>query len=224
MFVWGECYWVKFASGVDEYRMGCYRSPWGGDKILTKLQYLYDILDTKVVPEDQYFIGDWNVYVVHEYFVDDGDGMHYNIGLCNNIPAGLPDPTKPAGWIDTGDRVIVPIDDQPNQNWYFREISDPPKTLAITADPFINCIRPCNGPANTVFNILGSNFGISQGSAVLHFGAKVFYEGNPRIKFWSNTKIRFKAPTMTVKGKNYKVYITGQNGVDSNKKNFYLTP
>jgi hypothetical protein len=220
-YVWGHCYYVKYESGADDYRMGCYNSM-SPSTILTDLKYLYDINEDRAVDPSEYYLGDWNIYVVSEYFIDDGDRWHYNAASCAGIPGSLPDPTKPPGFIDKGDKVIEPTN-QNLQNWYYRETSDPPFPFTIVDTPVLKCIRPCNGPAGTLINITGQNFGISQGAKVLRFGAKAFYEGSPRIKLWSNTRIKFKVPNMATKGKNYKVWIIDDSGSPSNKKRFYLT-
>jgi hypothetical protein len=226
-YIWGHCYYVKFESGVDDYRMGCYRGAWLPSRIQSDMVWLYDENDNITVPHDpfdnQYFEGDWNVYVVHEYFIDDGDGWHYNATTCNTTPATLPDMSKAPGYIDTGDKIIEPHE-QNLQNWYYREISDPPVRFTIVDTPYINCIRPCNGPAGTIMSVLGENFGVSQGQKTFRFGANAYYAGNVRIKLWSNTKIKFKVPNLA-KNRNYAVYIISEDGVtESNHKKFYLKP
>jgi len=82
--------------------------------------------------------------------------------------------------------------------------------------------RPCE--RGEIVRIVGYNFGDTQGDSSVHIGpTKVYGPGHPKIKLWTDTKIKIKVPNYDCSkwvGKDVylrKVWVT-VNGVDSNKK------
>jgi hypothetical protein len=102
---------------------------------------------------------------------------------------------------------------------------DIPVTLMINAigqTPVIDKILGVKEPGLAV-RIIGQYFGDTQGDSIVHIGPKIFNSSSPRIKLWSDTKIRIRLPNYQCgwfKGQSYryiKAWVT-VNGVDSNKK------
>jgi YD repeat-containing protein len=92
----------------------------------------------------------------------------------------------------------------------------------VEQGPIINKIRGVKKPG-LIVRIIGTNFGDTQGNSVVHIGPKTFNSSSPRIKLWSDTKIRIRLPNYQCgwfKGQDYKyirVWVI-VDGVDSNKK------
>jgi probable HAF family extracellular repeat protein len=92
----------------------------------------------------------------------------------------------------------------------------------IGEGPFINKILGIKAPGSIV-RIIGNNFGDTQGNSVIHIGPKVFDSSSPRIKLWSDSKIRIRLPKYQCawfQGQDFRyirVWVT-TDGVDSNKK------
>jgi uncharacterized delta-60 repeat protein len=102
---------------------------------------------------------------------------------------------------------------------------DIPVTLIINEvaqNPVIDKILGVKEPGG-IIRIIGQNFGNSQGNSIVHIGSKTFNSSSPRIKLWSDSKIKIKLPNYQCrwfKGQNYrylKVWVT-VDSVDSNKK------
>ncbi len=87
--------------------------------------------------------------------------------------------------------------------------------------PYIESIKGPSREPGTKIAIKGQNFGPSQGSSTLHIGNKTLDATSPRIKLWSDTKIKVKLPKYQCewfKGKERrgrKIWVTVE-GVDSN--------
>ena len=96
-------------------------------------------------------------------------------------------------------------------------------TISTTANgPFIDKILGIKKPG-LIVGIIGTNFSSTQGNSIVHIGPKTFNSSSPRIKLWSDTKVRIRLPNYQCgwfKGQDYryiKVWVT-VDGVDSNKK------
>jgi hypothetical protein len=93
---------------------------------------------------------------------------------------------------------------------------------SVSDNPFINKIRGVKEPG-LIVRLIGTNFGDTQDNSVVHIGPKAFDSSSPRIKLWSDTKIRIRFPNYKCewfKGQYFryrKVWVT-VDGVDSNKK------
>jgi hypothetical protein len=95
--------------------------------------------------------------------------------------------------------------------------------------PVIERLRPRNCNPGEILRIIGSGFGNTQGDSVVHIGPKTYDSSSPRIRLWSDTRIRIrilykKKPCdwYTHGDSTYrrrKVWVT-VGGVDSNKKRF----
>ncbi len=91
--------------------------------------------------------------------------------------------------------------------------------------PIVEKVRRRKCENGKVIRILGTNFGHTQGGSIVHIGPRTFDATSPRIKLWSDTKIRFRIPKkgcVWFKGQDYrkrKVWVT-VDGVDSNVARF----
>jgi hypothetical protein len=100
--------------------------------------------------------------------------------------------------------------------------------------PTIERIRGHREPG-TLLNILGKNFGHGSEGSTVHIASKQYDPGHPRVKLWTDTKIRIKLPYKNngcdwfkqgVAPDNYrkrKLWVTVQ-GVDSNIKKLKVRP
>jgi len=74
-----------------------------------------------------------------------------------------------------------------------------------------------------IVRIVGTGFGETQGDGVVHIGKRTYGVDSPRIKLWTDTKVRIRLPRFACKwfkGKDFKrakVWVT-VNEVDSNLK------
>jgi len=89
--------------------------------------------------------------------------------------------------------------------------------------PHIDKLRPRRCEPGERIRIVGYGFGETQGDSLVHIGNRIFDSSSPRIKLWTNTKIKIRIPNYKCewfKGQDYrrrKVWVT-VDGVDSNKK------
>jgi hypothetical protein len=95
-------------------------------------------------------------------------------------------------------------------------------TISTTDNPVIDKILGVKEPG-LIVRVIGQNFGDTQGDSVVHIGPRIFDSSSPRIKLWSDTKIRIRLPNYQCEwfqGQDFryrKVWVT-VDGVDSNKK------
>jgi hypothetical protein len=73
--------------------------------------------------------------------------------------------------------------------WYESDARSP-----VFSVPVVHELIPCCTDPGHVVRMIGSGFGHTQGDSVLHVGQKIFDSTSSRIKFWSETKIRFRLP------------------------------
>jgi hypothetical protein len=89
--------------------------------------------------------------------------------------------------------------------------------------PHIDKLRPRRCEPGKRIRIVGYGFGEIQGDSLVHIGNRIFDSSSPRIKLWTDTKIKIRIPNYKCewfKGQDYrrrKVWVT-VDGVDSNKK------
>jgi hypothetical protein len=89
--------------------------------------------------------------------------------------------------------------------------------------PVIERLRPRSCEPGDVIRIIGFGFGETQGDSVVHIGKKIFDSSSPRIKLWSDTKVKIRIPNYNCewfRGREFrrrKVWVTVET-VDSNKK------
>ena len=93
--------------------------------------------------------------------------------------------------------------------------------------PSIDKVRPRSLEPGGVFRIVGTGFGDTQGESVVHINAKIYDSSSPKIKLWSDSKIKMIMPFGKNKcswfkdgGGQYrkrKLWVT-VGGMDSNKK------
>jgi hypothetical protein len=97
-------------------------------------------------------------------------------------------------------------------------------TQATWPPPTIDKLRPRPLGPSQVMRIIGSGFGDEQGDSAVHIGPKAFDSTSPKIKLWSDAKIKIRLPKYKCdwfKGKDFRrrpVWVT-VGSVDSNKKN-----
>jgi hypothetical protein len=90
--------------------------------------------------------------------------------------------------------------------------------------PAIERIRPISREPGEVIRIIGDKFGDTQGDSTVHIGGRTLNSSSPRIKLWSDAKIRIRIPKYNCrwfKGQDFrrvKVWVT-VGGVNTNKKN-----
>jgi beta propeller repeat protein len=60
--------------------------------------------------------------------------------------------------------------------------------------PNVEKLRPRKCNPGEILRIIGSGFGNTQGDSVLHIGPKTYDSSHPRIRFWSDTRIRIRIP------------------------------
>jgi len=73
--------------------------------------------------------------------------------------------------------------------------------------PYIDKLRPRRCEPGEQIRIIGYGFGETQGDSVVHIGKRTFDSSSPRIKLWSDTKIRIKVPNYKCewfKGRDYR--------------------
>jgi PKD repeat protein/predicted secreted protein len=92
--------------------------------------------------------------------------------------------------------------------------------------PVIEARNPRKAYPGDKIAIKGYNFGAEQGNSIVHINGKTFDSSSPRIRLWSDTKVKIKLPGEVAydcdwfKGEAYRnrsVWITVE-GEDSNKK------
>lgn len=114
-----------------------------------------------------------------------------------------------------GGSLQIDLDDSP----IFVENATPTQP----SGPVIDKIRPRSSDRGKIIRILGSGFGNDQGNSVIHFAKSTLDSTSPKIKYWSDTKIRVRVPKYKChwfKGKDFrrvKVWVTVA-GVDGNEK------
>jgi hypothetical protein len=102
-------------------------------------------------------------------------------------------------------------------------VSDDSPVFTLTDAPVISAIRPDPQEPGKVIRIKGYNFGDTQGASVVHVGNRVYDSTSPKIKLWSDTKIRIRLrnyPCTWFNGRDVrrvKTWVT-VGGTDSNKK------
>jgi hypothetical protein len=102
----GYSTYVELNASNDQYRITIYPGTWNPNLIYVDAKDLLDVKTGNPVPEQDLYIGCWNMVVVTDYFRDDGDGK-YNYAL-NGLD--LPDNLEGTG---DGDLLI------------YRDISNP---------------------------------------------------------------------------------------------------
>ena len=189
---------------------------WSKNYVRVVLQDLYDVNTGATIPADQFYIGDWEVKIVRDYFLDtNGNGIYM----------------YPDGSIDPADELVYQEISEPRDVEPFCPAARVKLHVVEYSDPIIKAILPRKAKKGTKVKILGSGFGIVIGDGVIHFRKKKdslgplpdeYYnagtaypgpyptpalakdkemdkiERSSRIKMWSNTKIKFKVPGWSV--------------------------
>jgi parallel beta-helix repeat protein len=100
-------------------------------------------------------------------------------------------------------------------------------TVDMGADEFVplvlDRVRPRRCEPGERIRLVGRGFGSTQGDSVLHIGKRVFDLDSPRIKLWSESKIKIRTPNRKCewfRGQDFrrqKVWVT-VHGIDSKKR------
>jgi hypothetical protein len=116
---------------------------------------------------------------------------------------------------------IYTVNGVPNQ-----EVTGSAKCMAchggVEQTPVIEKILGIKEPG-LIIRIIGTNFGNTQGDSVVHIGPKTFNSSSPRIKLWSDTKVKIRLPNYQCEWfkdphfRYIKTWVT-VDGIDSNKK------
>ena len=102
-------------------------------------------------------------------------------------------------------------------------VTSGPLHFELTDDPIIYKVKRTEVEPGEAVRIIGCNFGDIQGESIVNIGDKAFDSTSPRIKLWSDTKIKTKVPRYKCKwfkgqdSRRQKVWVT-VDGVDSNEK------
>jgi hypothetical protein len=113
----------------------------------------------------------------------------------------------------------------------YDSVSGNPGVFTLTDEPVIYTVAPNPVLPGKWVEVVGVNFGDTQGTSVVHINNKTYDSTSWRILFWNASKIRFTIPNYTCEWfeafepKDYgtrKVWIT-VGGQDSNTRYLYVT-
>jgi hypothetical protein len=172
--------YVELCASGYNYRVTRYRASkfWDTNMISIILKDLLDTTSGNLVSEHDLFAGDWNVYLVTDYFQDDGDGV-YNYGL-----SGLDTMDNPQG-PGTGDKLL-------------QRVYNDPVSFTVTKDPYIESLMPNPSISKETVTVSGSNFGATRGTSIIKLWNVVHKKFSvvkkSEIVSWRNTEIKFIGP------------------------------
>lgn len=115
-----------------------------------------------------------------------------------------------------------------SDEWIRFSLDEQPGTYQLVLStngcaPVINKLKPRSCEPTRRIRIIGRGFGDIQGDSVVRVGNKLFDQFSPRIKLWSDTKIKIKIPNYKCEwfegqeSRNTRIWVT-VDGIDSNKK------
>jgi hypothetical protein len=142
---------------------------------------LYDVNTGNYVPLADLYKGNWQLYVITDYFIDDGDGVYMEKLASGHL----------TGKIDSGDTLL------------YREVSDP-LPFFVTDTPFISSLQPTSVKGGNLVALYGINFGTTQDTSYVVGGAcstpftPVYTFPPSSVVQWSNTRIVLRTPTVGV--------------------------
>jgi hypothetical protein len=216
---YGYSTYVELDAIDSKYRLTSYGTTWSDTSVSARLfsGTLLDVNTGNPVSYSDLCVGDWQVYVIIDYFRDtNGNGL-YNFGLSG---------------LDPGDELL------------FRDAS-PAATFVVSKDPYINAVVPNPVPRGGTARMVGANFGVS-GTEVTDDGfgdddgtcepgekclsLELWNKPHTKVKYlkvvsWSNTEVVFKVPVLSApfpKVKDVRVRVVGDPSPDQDKySNFY---
>jgi hypothetical protein len=172
---YGYSTYIKLLSSGNKYRVTIYKDvdpslpgkQWDQNTINIKLNALLDINAGNLISMDNLNPGCWDLYVVTDYFKDDGDSKYF-------------DPIT--GKLNKHDALL------------YSDISNS-VCFKVTKDPYINSINPNPALPKETAKIYGSNFGSYQGTSKVKVwnDAKTDFK-LAEIISWSKTEIMFVVP------------------------------
>jgi hypothetical protein len=159
--------YVELSSSNDTYRVIKYPNgvdPWSPTDFGMRLKPLLDVRTGAPIPPSLstlLYVGNWNVTVVTDYFLDDGDGAYFDsttgkldLRTEDVEPWNLADGPSGTG---TGDELI----------WRERSV---PAVFNVDSSPSIWNINSTKIPAGDNMKVTGINFGASQGTGKVRVG------------------------------------------------------
>jgi hypothetical protein len=161
--------YAELSASNDTYRVYKFPAsvqPWTSTAIGMRLKPLLDVRTGSSIPPSLstlLYVGNWNVTVVTDYFIDDGDGQYLDpatgkldLRTEDVEPWNLADGPNGTGSPD-GDELI----------WRERSV---PAVFNVNSDPAIWNINSTKIPAGDSMKITGINFGSSQGTGKVRVG------------------------------------------------------
>jgi hypothetical protein len=159
--------YVELSSSNDTYRVIKYPNgvdPWSPGDFGMRLKPLLDVRTGSPIPPSLatlLYVGNWNVTVVTDYFLDDGDGTYFDsatgkldLRVEDVEPWNLADGPMGTG---TGDELV----------WRERSV---PAVFNVNSNPAIWNINSTKIPAGDNMKVTGINFGASQGTGKVRVG------------------------------------------------------
>jgi hypothetical protein len=159
--------YVELSESSNTYRVTKYPAsvdPWGPTDFGVDLVNLLDVRTGAPIPPSLstlLYVGNWNVTVVTDYFLDDGDGAYFDsttgkldLRTEDVEPWNLADGPSGTG---TGDELI----------WRERSV---PAVFNVDSSPSIWNINSTKIPAGDNMKVTGINFGASQGTGKVRVG------------------------------------------------------
>jgi hypothetical protein len=193
-------------------------------ELITDLRDGTALFGVNVQPDGLVFNEPFEARMIFAWADDDNDGRIDGINI------------RERNVIITKDAVAVtgrchqePVDEEGaecnmNENTFTFEVASLSEFAVVSLHaPYINSIKPRSSENGKVIRIIGENFGDGSGGSTIHINKKVFPSDSPRVKLWTDTKIKIKLPFYKCKmfGENdfkrRKVWVT-VNGEDSNSK------
>lgn len=197
---WGYSTYVKLVASNDEYRVTEMSgdgwtgglSAWLGNSIQVKISKmppagpagygtLLDVNTDYYVPLADLYKGNWQLYVVTDYF------------KMKNLSTG----TNPAYMLKHSSGHLTGKINTTDYDLVYREISDPLSFFA-TDTPFISSRTPTSIKAGGLGAVYGVNFGTTQDTSTA-YATKCDGSMSPLVPLtivqWSNTRVVFRAPT-----------------------------
>jgi hypothetical protein len=157
---------------------------------------LFDVNTGYFVPLADLYKGNWQLYVITDFFKKNTPGAAVNPNYMQQHPSG-----HLTGQINTTDYTLQ-----------YREISDPLPFFA-TDTPFISSRTPSSIKQLSLGAVYGINFGTTQDTSVIKVRSctNPLISANLTVVQWSNTRIVFRAPAgppIPVSGANACVQVT----------------
>lgn len=230
---YGWSTYVVIALSNDHYRLTDFKAHYSDQlkKMVIKASLtegsLYDVWTGRQVPLGQLYNADWMVYVITDYFKDDGDGVYFDrttgkIDLANYVDKNLGLPTQlGSGGVGTVrdnmlDNAFNGPDQKPGKpttgDQLVARVSSASKVDAkfnIVFTPSIRAISPTQACTGSLVKINGLGFGNTPGK--IQISDRMDFNDPEAVKpkafgkviAWGATKITFQMPELPMAGPAY---------------------